>query len=137
MIWIGGAILAALIYAIGPDTFLDACLHLFDTFDALFRHLAEMLGAQAYSVARALAIAFYAVFVVLTLLASSRRLTGIGALVVMTVVIMLLVWRPWSDPAPISHWLVVLALVLAGAVTMTQRLMGPPRGSGMPPRSAP
>ncbi len=139
LIWIGGGVLALLIYAIGPDTFLNACLHLFDTIDALFRHLAEMLGAQAYSVVRAVAIAFYLVFVVLTLLASQRRLAGIGVLVVMTIIIMLLVWRPYSDPAPISHWLVTLALVLVGAVTMTQRLMGPPRPSvpPFPPRGIP
>jgi amino acid permease len=139
LIWIGGAALAFLIYAIGPDTFLHACLHLFDTLDALFRQLAEMLGAQAYSVIRALAIAFYLVFVVLTLLASRRRLAGIGMLVVMTIIIMLLVWRPFYEPAPISHWLVTLALVLAGAVTMTQRLMGPPRSivPPAPPRGFP
>jgi hypothetical protein len=136
LIWIGGAVLAVLLYAIGPDTFLDACLHLFDTIDALFHRLADLLGAQAYSVVRALAIALYVVFAVLTLLASQRRLAGIGVLVVMTVIIMLLVWRPYSDPAPISHWLVTLVLVFVGAVTMTQRLIGPPRPT-LPPRGLP
>ena len=43
MIWVGGAVLAALIYAIGPDRFLDACLNLFDTIDAAFRQVTESL----------------------------------------------------------------------------------------------
>jgi hypothetical protein len=139
LIWIGGAALAVLIYVVGPDTFVDACLHLFDTIDVLFQRLAVMLGAQAYSVVRALTIAFYLVFAVLTFLASSRRLAGFGMLVVMTVIVAALVWRPWTDPAPISHWLVTLALVLAGAVTMTQRLIGPPRANlpPVPPRGFP
>ncbi len=133
MIWVGGAVLAALLYAIGPDRFLDACFHLFDTIDAAFRHLAFILGAQAYSVIRALAIAFYIVFAILAVLSSQRRMGGIGGLVVLTVIALLLVWRPYTGPAPVSHWLVVLALVLVGAATMTQRLMAPPRRPMPPP----
>ncbi|HET6609296.1 MAG TPA: hypothetical protein VFG62_21665 [Rhodopila sp.] len=134
MIWVGGAVLAALLYAIGPDRFLDACLNLFDTIDAAFRHLAFILGAQAFSVIRALAIAFYLVFAVLSVLSSQRGTGGFGGLVVMTFIAALLVWRPYStDPAPISHWLVTLALVLVGAATMTQRLVGPARRPVPPP----
>jgi hypothetical protein len=133
LIWIGGAVLAALLYAIGPDRFLDACLNLFDTIDAAFRHLAFILGAQAYSVVRALAIAFYIVFAILAVLSSQRGMGGIGGLVVVTFIALLLVWRPYVDPAPASHWLVVLALVLVGAATMTQRLVASPRRPMPPP----
>jgi hypothetical protein len=133
MIWVGGAVLAALIYAIGPDRFLDACLNLFDTIDAAFRHLAFILGAQAFSVVRAVTIAFYIVFGILAFLSAQRGMGGIGGLVVLTFIALLLVWRPYVDPAPISHWLVVLALVLVGAVTMTQRLTAPPRRPMPPP----
>jgi hypothetical protein len=133
MIWVGGAVLAALLYAIGPDRFLDACFNLFDTIDAAFRHLAFILGAQAYSVIRALTIAFYIVFAILAVLSSQRRLGGIGGLIVVTFIAALLVWRPYTYPAPVSHWLVTLALVLVGAATMTQRLVGPSRRPVPPP----
>jgi hypothetical protein len=133
MIWVGGAVLAALIYAIGPDRFLDACLNLFDTIDEAFRHLAFILGAQAYSVVRALAIAFYIVFGILAFLSAQRGQGGVGGLVVLTFIAMLLVWRPYAGPAPVSHWLVVLALVLVGAATMTQRLTAPSRRPMPPP----
>ncbi|HVY16825.1 MAG TPA: hypothetical protein VHB27_16505 [Rhodopila sp.] len=127
MIWVGGAVLAVLLYVIGPDQFLNACARFFDALDAAFRHLAFILGAQAYNVARALAIAFYVVFGILAFLSAQRGRGGIGGLIVMTIVLLLLVWRPYSDPAPISHWIVALALVLVGAATMTQRLTAVPR----------
>jgi hypothetical protein len=131
--WIGGAALAVLLYVIGPDRFIDACLNLFDTIDMAFRHLAFIFGAQAYSVVRALAIAFYIVFAILAVLSSQRGMGGIGGLVVVTFIALLLVWRPYVDPAPASHWLLMLALVLVGAVTMTQRLLAPVRRPMPPP----
>ncbi len=133
MIWAGGAVLAALLYAIGPDRFLDACLDLFDAIDAAFRHLAFVLGAQAFGVVRAAAIAFYVVFAILAVMAAQRGLGGLGGLVLMTLIVLLLVWRPYSESAPVSHWLVVLTLVLVGAATMTQRLVAPPRRPLPPP----
>lgn len=128
-------VLALLIYAVGPDRFLDAMFHFYDTLDAAVRHLALRLGAQAYSLVRALVIAFYLVFCVLAFLCAQRRLGGIGALVGVTILLLVLVWRPYYDPAPLSYWLVSLILVLIGAGTMTQRLTGfgrrpPPWPSG-------
>ncbi len=70
---------------IGPDRFLDACLDLFDGIDATFRNLVAALGAQAYGVVRAFAIAIYVVFAVLAFLAAQRGHRGIGALVVVTI----------------------------------------------------
>ena len=133
MIWIGGLVLAVALYLIGPDRFLDACLTLVDQVDAFFRSLVAMLGAQAYGVIRALAIAIYVVFVVLVVLAVQRGHRGAGALVVVTAVLLVLVWHPYDPyPAPLSRWLAALALVLVGALVMTQRLTGPPF-----PRSGP
>jgi uncharacterized membrane-anchored protein len=135
MIWIGGFVLAVALYLIGPDRFFDACLDFIDGIDAAFRHMVEALGAQTYGVVRAFAIAIYVVFAVLAFMASNRGHRGIGALVVVTAVLLVLVWRPYDGfPAPISRWIAALVLVVVGAVVMTQRLMAPPlRRPGPPP----
>ena len=71
VIWIGGLLLAGLIYLVGPDQFLD----LSDPAGSLdfgFRRLILSLGTQLFGVIRALAIALYRAFVVLALLSSAR-----------------------------------------------------------------
>jgi hypothetical protein len=135
MIWIGGFVLAVALYLIGPDRFLDACLDWIDWIDATFSNLVAALGMRAYGAVRALAIALYVVFVVLAVLASQRGHRGIGALVVVTVVFLALVWRPYdSFPAPLGRWIAALALVTVGAAVMTQRLTAAPfRRDGPPP----
>jgi len=135
MIWVGGFVLAAALYWIGPDRFFDACLNLIDDFDAAVRAVVAMLGAQTYSVVRALAIALYVVFAVLAFLASQRGHRGIGALFVVSAVFLVLVWRPYDPyPAPIGRWIAALILVVVGALIMTQRLTVPPdRRDGLPP----
>ena len=123
MIWIGGFVLAVLLYLIGPDRFFDVCLAVIDGIDVAFHNLVLALGAQTYGVIRAFAIAIYVVFAVLAYLASQRGHRGIGALVVVTAVFLMLVWRPYAlNSAPISHWIAALVLVVVGAVVMTQRL---------------
>jgi hypothetical protein len=136
MIWIGGLVLAVALYLIGPDRFFDACVNLFDTIDAAFRNLVAMLGAQTYSVVRALAIALYVVFAVLAVLASQRGHRGLGALLVVSVVYLILVWRPYDTyPVPISRWIGALGLVVVGAMVMTRRLTVQPfvRDRPLPP----
>ena len=127
-IWIGGLILAVALYFIGPDRFFDACLALIDAVNMSFRNVIAMLGVQAYAVIRALAIAIYIVFVVLAFLASQRGHRGLTALLVVTTVFLVLVWRPYDHyPAPIGRWAAALILAVVGAVVMTQRLTaGPP-----------
>jgi len=128
MIWIGGFALAVALYLIGPDRFMDACLDLVAGIDEAFHNLAAVLGAQAYGAARALALALYVVFAVLAVLAAQRGHRAFGALVVVSVVFLMLVWRPYADfPAPMSRWIAALALVVVAAVVMTQRLLAPPR----------
>jgi hypothetical protein len=135
MIWAGGLVLAVALYLIGPDRFLDACLDLIDGFDDAFRSLVARLGAQAYGVIRASAIAIYVVFAVLAFMASNRGHRGMGALVVVTAVFLIFVWRPYDlYPAPISRWIAALVLAGVGAVVMSQRLAAPPlRREGPPP----
>ena len=134
-IWGGGFVLAVLLYLVGPDRFFDVCLAVVDSIDAAFRNLVVALGAQTYGVIRAFAIAIYVVFAILAVLASQRGHRGVGALVVVTIVLLMLVWRPYAlYPAPISRWIAALALVVAGAVMMTQRLtVSPSRRNGPPP----
>ena len=140
LIWVGGLVLAGVIYAVGPDQFLDACLNVFDTIDRVFRTLVLTLGAQVYGVVRALTIALYGVFAVLAFLAAQRGQRGVWAFIVVTFVFLLLVWRPYDlYPVPANRWIVAFALVLVAAIVMTQRLLGPQRGSGppWPPRMPP
>jgi len=115
------------LYLIGPDRFLDACMQLIDAIDTAFRNLVAALGEQAYGAIRALAIAIYVVFAVLAVLASQRGHRGAGALVVVTGVFLILVWRPYTGfPVPIGRWIAALVLVGVGATVMTHRLTAPP-----------
>ena len=135
MIWVGGFALAVALYLIGPDRFFDACLNVIDNIDAAFRNLVAALGAKTYGVVRAFAIAIYVVFAVLAFMASQRGRSGIGALVVITAVVLILVWRPYDlYPVPLGRWIVALVLVVFGALVMTQRLTAlPPPRNGPPP----
>jgi hypothetical protein len=134
MIWIGGLALAVALYLLGPDRFFDACMELIDGIDTALRNLVATLGAQAYGAIRALAIAIYVVFAVLTVLGSQRGHRGIGALVVITVVFLVLVWRPYDGFAvPIGRWITALVLNAVGALVMTHRLTAPPHRHDRPP----
>ena len=136
MIWAGGLILAVVLYLVGPDRFFDACLAFLDGIDAAFRGLIAELGMKTYGVIRALTIGIYVVFVVLAFLASQRGHRGLWPMLVVTVVFLMLVGHPFSDyPAPLSRWFASLALVVVGAVVMTQRLTVPPsrRHGPVPP----
>ncbi len=136
LIWIGGLVLAVLLYLIGPDRFFDALWDITDTIDVFTREWVAELGIRSYAVVRALAIAIYLVFAVLAILASQRGHRGMWALVVVTAACMVLIWRPFGIyPAPLSRWLTALILVLIGAVVMTRRLIAPstPMRGPVPP----
>ena len=67
-------------------------------------------------------------------MASQRGQRGIGALVVVTAVVLVLVWRPYDCyPAPLGRWIAALVLVVVGAVVMTQ---APDRAAASPRRAA-
>jgi uncharacterized membrane protein YfcA len=135
MIWVGGFILAVALYWIGPDRFIDACWNLLDTIDAMFRNLADELGARTYGMVRAFALAIYVVFAVLCVLASQLGHRGFWPLVVVSSVFGMLTWRPFSFyPAPLGRWMAALVLVVVAALVMTKRLTAaPPRRNGPPP----
>jgi hypothetical protein len=135
-IWVGGFILAVLLYVIGPDRFFDACVAVLNALQFNLRDFVATLGYQAFGVIRAAAIALYIVFLVLAFLAAQRRHRGLGALVIISLLFLWLVWRPYADfPAPIGRWFAALILAFVGAAVMTQRLLAPPvlRRNGPPP----
>jgi hypothetical protein len=136
MVWIGGLVLAVALYLVGPDQFIDAVWALTDRIDAVFRDLVAQLGAQAYGVVRASAIAIFVVFAVLCVLASRRGYHGFWLLIAVTAVFFMLTGHPFDPyPAPLGRWIVALVVVVVGAVIMTQRVTAAPpvRGSSLPP----
>jgi hypothetical protein len=137
MIWGGGLVLAVLLYVVGPDRFVDRFLDTLEATNAAVHALVVSLGAQAYDVVHALALALLVVFLLLGFLASRRGMRSNWALVVVPVAFLLLVWRPMdSGPAPVGRWLAAMLLALVGAAAMTRRLSSPPPSPGpwVPPR---
>lgn len=133
-IWVGGAILAVVLYVVGPDRFLSMLLDTIDNLEAALHHLLYVLGAQAFNVVRALALAIFVVFVILALIAAYRGLRAIGALIVVSLGFLILVWRPDAFyTASVGRWFAALVLAIIGAVVMTQRLLTPPPASRPPP----
>lgn len=128
MIWIGGGVLALLVYLAGPDTFLAGVWGFLDGLEAGFHAVLAFLGAQAFDVVRAAAIAIYIVFLVLGAIAIHRGIKAVGAMIAVTLGFIILVWRP-DQGAYVSstRWLAALTLAIIGAVVLTQRLTTPAR----------
>lgn len=128
MIWIGGGVLALLVYLAGPDTFLSGLWGFLDGIEAAFHALLAFLGAQAFDVVRAAAIAIYIVFLILGGLALHRGVKAVAALIAVTLGFVILVWRPdQASYVSSTRWMAALVLAIIGAVVMTQRLTAPPR----------
>ena len=128
LVWIGGIVLMAAVYAIGPQHFLATCEAFIVAAAHFIDELAAMLMWRAFEVTRAAAIALYAVFVVLAVLAMRRGLRVGGMLVGVTLVFLLLVRTDWYDPG--TKWLAAALLTGVAAAMMTKRLLyaPPPRG---------
>jgi hypothetical protein len=137
-VWIGGAALALLVYFAGPDTFLSAVWGALDNLEAAFHAFLSFLGAQAFDVVRAAAIAVYIVFLILGFLALQRGRKAVGSLIFVTLCFLILVWRPdAASYVSSTRWLAALALGIIGAVVLTQRLLEPPRTPFPPPPGRP
>jgi hypothetical protein len=125
LVWLGGIVLMAAIYAIGPQQFLAACEAIIMNAARVLDDLAATLMWRTFEVMRAAAIALYAVFLVLAVLAMQRGLRVGGMLVVVSIVFLLLVRTNWYDPA--TKWLAAALLTAVAAGVMTRRLLhGPP-----------
>jgi hypothetical protein len=128
LVWIGGAVLMAAVYAIGPQNFLAECEALVRALGQFVDDLLTTLMWRAFEVMRAAAIALYAVFVVLSGLGMRRGLRMGGMLLGVSIVFLLLVRTDWYDPG--TKWLAAALVAAVAAAVATRRLLHapPPRG---------
>jgi hypothetical protein len=132
LVWIGGIVLMAAVYVIGPQHFLAACEAFIAAAARVVNDLAATLIWRALEVMRAAAIALYAVFVVLAVLAMQRGQRAGGMLVVVSLVFLMLVRTDWYDPG--TKWLAAAVLTAIAAGVTTKRLLTatPPRDPADP-----
>ena len=124
LIWLGGIVLMAVLYLIGPQDFIRACEALLSRLWWYLGDLIEALTERAFDAVRAAAIALYVVFVVLAVLARRRGLRTGGALFIVSVLFVLLVETHWYESG--TKWFSALVLAGVGAAVMTARLLRPP-----------
>lgn len=123
-IWVGGIVLMVALYVIGPQHFIQACERFLDQFWSFIGQLIDVLMQRAFDAVRAAAIALYAVFVVLALMAGHRGIRSGGALFVVTVLFALLVGTGWYSPS--TGWFSAALVACVGALVMTGRLLRQP-----------
>ena len=124
LIWIGGIALMVALYLIGPQDFIRACEDFVSRFWWFLGNLIETLSARAFDALRAAAIALYAVFVVLAILARRNGHRSGGTLFIVSVLFVLLVETHWYEPG--IKWFSAAVLAGVGAGVMTARLLRPP-----------
>lgn len=120
VVWVVGLVLAALVYALGPDDTLASVFAFAEAVgDTVQRAIAE-LGGRAFDVLRALAIGCFAVFVVLSIVAAGRGLAGQWLMLWVSLGFLLLVWR--QGPEATAHWVLAFTLAACAALNATRRL---------------
>lgn len=124
LIWIGGIVLMGVLYLIGPQDFIQACEAYLSRLWWFLGDLIDALSERAFNALRAAAIALYAVFVVLAILARRRGLRSGGAFFVVSALFLLLVGTRWYEPG--TKWFSAAVLAGVGAAVMTARLLHPP-----------
>lgn len=129
LIWAGGLAFAVLIYAIGPDDILTRAWALADWLAAGIENTIMAFSSSIWSMIRALAIACFAIFFALCIVASGRGLRPGGTLVTISILFLLLVWH--QGPEARVHWLLAFILTASAAANISRRLAvpwSPPRG---------
>jgi hypothetical protein len=121
LVWIGGVLLMAAVYAIGPQHFLAECEAFVRTLAQLIDDLLTTLMWRAFEVMRAAAIALFAVFLALSALGIRRGLRVGGMLVGVSIVFLLLVRTNWYDPA--TKWSAAASVAAVAAAVTTRRLL--------------
>ena len=124
LVWLGGILLMAAVYAIGPQNFLAECETLIRAFAQFLDDLLTTLMWRAFEVLRAAAIALYAVFLALSVLGMRRGLRIGGMLLGVSIVFLLLVRTDWYDPG--TKWLAAALVAGVAAAVTTRRLMHTP-----------
>lgn len=133
-IWLGGIALALLIYTIGPDTFVWSIQSFLDNVGPAVANLLARLTMMSFDLVRALAIALFAVFLVLSVVALRRGVPVRLLMVCIVVGFLALVQRSgfvgYSDYYSHKSWLGAFAVAAFGAVLMTRRLLDRPPSGG-------
>jgi len=125
VVWVVGLLLAALVYLVGPDRFLEDAFADADRLAEAAQLALLQAGARVYDVVRALAIACFAIFFALSVIAAGRGMPARGLLLIVSLLFLVLVWHEGPDAT--GHWLLAFLLAAAGAASLTRRLSsGPP-----------
>jgi hypothetical protein len=132
LVWLGGIVLMAVLYVIGPQHVIQACEDAITRVLWFVGDIVDTLMSRAFDAVRAAAIALYVVFVVLAALASRRGLRVGGAVVVATLLFLLLVRTNWYEPG--TKWLSAAIVAAVAAGVMTSRLMRSSPGARDPAR---
>lgn len=122
-IWVGGAVLALLLYAVGPFDVMQGLWLAIDRVQYVLGHSVAVLLRQSFGLIHAVALALFAVFLVLAALGGQRGVRGGGVAGVSALFVGLIVVGGYGSRL---CWLAALLVALAGALHMTQRLTGGP-----------
>jgi len=125
LIWTGGIVLMVAIYAIGPQHFIMLCEQFIADAMWWLSDLIDTMMQRGFEAVRAAAIAMYAVFLVLAVLAMRHRLRTGGMLLVVSVVFLLLIRTDWYGSY--TKWFAAAVLTTVAAGVLTKRLIGAPR----------
>ncbi|HSU04962.1 MAG TPA: hypothetical protein VLI93_05275 [Acetobacteraceae bacterium] len=124
LVWLGGIVLAVLLYFAGPGHFINAALIALSQAEWAIADAIAYASVQAFDLVRAAAVALFVVFLVLGALASRRGVGRGGGMVGISVLFVVLVTIGGYESR--FCWFAALLVAGAGAVNMTQRLLGPP-----------
>lgn len=124
LVWIGGLVLAAVLYVVGTDRFWFQVL---DTIHLAGWWISEAiadLSERAVGLVRALALGLFATFVALCWLAARRgaAVRGTGLLIGLLFLLLAGGGGGLSDGAGGLRWTAALGIAGIGALTMTRRL---------------
>jgi hypothetical protein len=121
-VWLGGTVLAALVYAAGPGHFIGAAVAALGHVEWLIESWIGFVAMQSFDLVRAIAIALFAVFLVLGFMAAQRG-RGSGMIGVTVLFVGLVGIGGYHSR---FFWLAALVVAGAGALSMTRRLIEPP-----------
>ena len=124
LVWFGGVVLALVLYLIGSGPFLNAILAALARAEWMIANGITYLFAQTFDLVRSAAIALFVVFLVLGALAKQRGVGRGSGLVGLSLLFVVLIAVGGYQSR--FCWLAALLVAGAGAVGMTQRLLGPP-----------
>jgi hypothetical protein len=124
LVWLGGTILGALLYLTGPAHSIGALLAVIDRAESMGLSVIAFLSTQTFDLVRAAAMALFAVFVVLGILASHRGVGQGSGLVGISVLFVVLIAIGGYQSR--FCWFAALLVAGAGAISMTHRLVRPP-----------